>query len=45
MTDTDLKILSVRKENLLTWIGLYKNKLSELEGELECINSYISNSK
>ncbi len=45
MTDTDLKILNVRKENLLTKIDLYKNKLSELEGELECINSYIGSSK
>ena len=45
MSDTDLKILNDRKEYLLTKISWYKDKVVELEVELEGINSFISSSK
>jgi hypothetical protein len=45
MSESDLKILNDRKEYLLTKITWHKDKVAELEGELEGINSFISSSK
>ena len=45
MSDTDLKILNDIKEHILSKITWYKDKVVELEVELEGINSFISSSK
>lgn len=45
MSSTDLKILNDRKEYLLTKISWHKDKVVELEVELEGINSFIKSSK
>lgn len=42
MSDRDLKILNDRKSTILSKINWHKDKLAELEGELEGINSFIS---
>ena len=45
MSDRDLKILNDRKSTLLSKITWHKDKLAELEEELEGINSFINSSK
>ena len=41
MSDIDLKILNERKNTLVSKITWHKDKLAELEGELEDINSFL----
>jgi hypothetical protein len=45
MSDRDLKILNDRKSTLVSKITWHKDKLAELERELEGINSFINSSK
>ena len=45
MNNSDLKILNDRKNTLVSKITWHKDKLAELEGELEGINSLINSSK
>jgi hypothetical protein len=42
MSSSDLEILTVRKNNVLNKINWHKDRLAELEGELESINEFIS---
>lgn len=41
MSNSDLEILTVRKNNVLNKISWHKDRLKELEGELEGINEHI----
>ena len=41
MNNSDLKILSDRKNTLISKITWHKEKLAKLEGELEDINNFL----
>ena len=45
ISERDMKILNGRISFLVSRIDYHKDKLAELEGELEGINSFMSNSK
>ena len=41
MNNSDLKILSDRKNTIVNKINWHKEKLAKFEGELEDINSFV----